>query len=463
MVRNVAIVMNGVTGRMGTRQHLVRSVLAIREQGVVLPGGEVVVPDPILLGRNEKKLRSLARAHGIERWSTDLDESLADPEVEIYFDSQTTTRWTAALRAAIEAGKHVYCEKPTTTSLNEALEISHLACERSVKKGVVQDKLFLPGLLKLKRLVDGGFFGRILLVRGGFGYWVFDGDGRQAQRPSWKYREEEGGGIILDMPCHWRYVLDNLKSAYEEQCAFVQGEGRNVILMASRALAARAESPEDYAEVYGAILSQVSSPVIIHWLGEMFDPALSGYWGHRDLEAATEVCLSIIEDYAGKIDGIKVSLLDAGREVEIRRRRPDGVRMYTGDDFDYPDLILGDEQGFSHALLGIFDAIAPAASPALQALDSGDTDRYEETLAPTVPLSRHIFRPPLLQDGRRLSGLHKRPPGPLSNGWGTGGRPLGDAPLRVVRPRSQGRASARPRSRRRTYATRTLDCRGGVK
>jgi predicted dehydrogenase len=192
MVRNVPIIMNGVTGRMGTRQHLVRSVLAIREQGgVALPGGEVAVPEPILVGRNEKKLRSLAEAHGIERWSTDLDASLADPEVQIYFDSQTTTRRTGAVRAAIEAGKHVYCEKPTATNLDEALEISRLARERGVKNGVVQDKLFLPGLLKLKRLVDGGSFGRILSVRGEFGYWVFDGEGRQAQRPSWNYREEE--------------------------------------------------------------------------------------------------------------------------------------------------------------------------------------------------------------------------------------------------------------------------------
>src|SRR5918998_3919034 len=189
-------------------------------------------------------------------------------------------------------------------------------------------------------------------------------------------------------------TLSEIKSAYEEQCAFVEGEGGRVILMASRALAASAESPVDYAAVYGAILSQISSPVIIHWLGEMFDPALSGYWGHRDLDAATEVCLSIIDDYAEKIDGIKVSLLDAGREVEIRRRLPDGVRMYTGDDFNYPDLIQGDEEGFSHALLGIFDAIAPAASAALQALDAGDTGRYEKILDPTVPLSRHIFQAP---------------------------------------------------------------------
>jgi len=203
--------MNGVTGRMGTRQHLVRSVLTIREQGgVALPGGEVVVPDPILVGRDERKLRLLAETHGIERWSTDLDECLSDPEVEIYFDSQTTVRRTESVNAAIRARKHVYCEKPTATTLKEALEIARLANEGRVKNGVVQDKLFLPGLIKLKRLVDSGFFGRILSVRGEFGYWVFAGDGRPAQRPSWNYRKEDGGGIIIDMLCHWRYVLDNL-------------------------------------------------------------------------------------------------------------------------------------------------------------------------------------------------------------------------------------------------------------
>src|SRR5918995_4502900 len=221
MARRIGILMNGVTGRMGTRQHLVRSVDAIREQGgVALPGGDVVVPDPILVGRDERKLRLLAEAHGIERWTTDLDECLSDPEVEIYFDSQTTTRRTESVKAAIRAGKHVYCEKPTATNLDEALEISNLARERGVKNGVVQDKLFLPGLLKLKRLVDGGFFGRILSVRGEFGYWVFDGEDRQAQRPSWNYREEEGGGIILDMLCHWRYVLDNLFGEVESVSCF---------------------------------------------------------------------------------------------------------------------------------------------------------------------------------------------------------------------------------------------------
>jgi predicted dehydrogenase len=203
--------MNGVTGRMGTHQHLVRSVAAMREQGgIPLPGGETLVPDPVLVGRNKKKLRSLAEAHGVQRWSTDLEECLANPHYEIYFDSQTTTRRADAVRLAIAAGKHVYCEKPTATSLAKALELARLARERGVKNGVVQDKLFLPGLLKLKRLVDSSFFGRILSVRGEFGYWVFEGDWRPAQRPSWNYRKDEGGGIIVDMLSHWRYVLDKL-------------------------------------------------------------------------------------------------------------------------------------------------------------------------------------------------------------------------------------------------------------
>ncbi len=189
-------------------------------------------------------------------------------------------------------------------------------------------------------------------------------------------------------------TLEDVRTAYEEQCEFVEGEGGLVILMASRALAAVAEKPEEYAEVYGSILTQVSNPLILHWLGDMFDPALEGYWGRRDLDDAMEVCLSIIGDHAEKVDGIKVSLLDKDRELEMRRRLPEGVMMYTGDDFNYPELIRGDEEGFSHALLGIFDAIAPAAATALAALDAGDTDRYEEILAPTVPLSRHIFKAP---------------------------------------------------------------------
>jgi hypothetical protein len=189
-------------------------------------------------------------------------------------------------------------------------------------------------------------------------------------------------------------TLDDVRTAYEEQCEFIEGEGARIILMASRALAAVARRPEDYTSVYGKILSQVSRPVILHWLGEAFDPTLAGYRGHRDLDAAMEHCLTIIRDHASKVDGIKVSLLDADREVEMRRRLPRGVRMYTGDDFNYLELIRGDEQGYSDALLGVFDAIAPAAAAALAALDTGEIDRYEEILAPTVPLSRHIFKAP---------------------------------------------------------------------
>jgi hypothetical protein len=189
-------------------------------------------------------------------------------------------------------------------------------------------------------------------------------------------------------------TLEDVVAAYEEQCDFVEGVGGRIILMASRALAAVAGSPEDYASAYGQILSQVSQPVILHWLGEMFDPALSGYWGHKDLDRATDVCLGIMREHSSKVDGIKLSLLDEEREVEMRRRLPEGVRMYTGDDFNYPGLILGDDEGYSDALLGIFDAIAPAASAALAALEDGNEDRYEELLAPTVPLSRHIFKEP---------------------------------------------------------------------
>ena len=189
-------------------------------------------------------------------------------------------------------------------------------------------------------------------------------------------------------------TVDDVIAAYEEQCAYVEAQGARVILMASRALAAIARGPEDYARVYGRILTQVSRPVILHWLGDMFDPQLAGYWGARDLDAATASCLGIMADHATKIEGIKISLLDAAREVDMRRRLPPGVRMYTGDDFNYPELIAGDERGYSHALLGIFDAIAPAAAAALRCLDAGDRARYDEILAPTVPLSRHIFQTP---------------------------------------------------------------------
>jgi hypothetical protein len=185
-------------------------------------------------------------------------------------------------------------------------------------------------------------------------------------------------------------TLDEVRAAYEEQLAFVEGEGAPVILMASRALAAAASGPDDYRAVYGHLLSQAGAPVILHWLGDMFDPALAGYWGSAHLEEAADVVLSIIEAHAGKVDGIKVSLLDAEREVALRERLPEGVRMYTGDDFNYPELI----RGGSDALLGIFDAIAPAAAAAMHALDDGDLARYDELLAPTVPLARHIFAAP---------------------------------------------------------------------
>ncbi len=209
--RTIGVIMNGVTGRMGTNQHLIRSILAIRAQGGVrCSDGDTIMPDPILVGRNVARVGALAAAHGITRWSTDPAACLADPANEIYFDAQTTAQRVAGVTAAIAAGKHVYCEKPISESVSEALELARLAHAAGVKHGVVQDKLFLPGMLKLQRLIDSGFFGRILSVRGEFGYWVFEGDLQPGQRPSWNYRKEDGGGIIVDMLCHWRYVLDNL-------------------------------------------------------------------------------------------------------------------------------------------------------------------------------------------------------------------------------------------------------------
>ncbi|MDF2723451.1 MAG: hypothetical protein K0Q59_3126 [Paenibacillus sp.] len=189
-------------------------------------------------------------------------------------------------------------------------------------------------------------------------------------------------------------TIDDVTAAYEEQCGFIESRGGQVILMASRVLAACAQTPDDYETVYGSILNQVSRPVILHWLGDMFDPALAGYWGERDPDAAMDVCLRIIRSHADKVDGIKISLLDAEKEVRMRRLLPSGVRMYTGDDFNYPSLIRGDEQGYSHALLGIFDAIAPVAAAAIHALDKGDEARYDELFGPTVALSRHIFQRP---------------------------------------------------------------------
>jgi predicted dehydrogenase len=207
----IGIIMNGVTGRMGTNQHLLRSIVPIIQHGGVSCGSdETILPDPVLVGRNPDKLRRLCELSGVEKMTTDLDQALADPQNTIYFDAQTTDRRAESVRRAVAAGKHVYCEKPSAADLATALDLYQL-CERAgLRNGVVQDKLWLPGLIKLRRQIENGFFGRILSIRGEFGYWVFEGDTVPAQRPSWNYRKEAGGGIILDMLSHWRYVLDNL-------------------------------------------------------------------------------------------------------------------------------------------------------------------------------------------------------------------------------------------------------------
>ncbi len=217
--RRLGVIMNGVTGRMGMNQHLIRSIVAIRAQGgVALANGDRVMPDPVLAGRNADKLRSLAQAYGVERIETDVDRALANRDDTVFFDAATTPMRPALLERAIAAGKHVYCEKPIATTLDAALALARAAERAGVKHGVVQDKLFLPGLMKLKMLRNAGFFGRMLSVRGEFGYWVFEGDLQPAQRPSWNYRAEDGGGIVLDMLCHWRYVLDNLFGDVRSVC-----------------------------------------------------------------------------------------------------------------------------------------------------------------------------------------------------------------------------------------------------
>ena len=207
----IGIIMNGVTGRMGTNQHLMRSIVAIRKQGgVKISEEEVIMPEPTLVGRNTTKLEQLSAMAGGIKYTTSLDQAMSDPANQIYFDSQTTDRRVEGVKKAIAAGKHVYCEKPTATNTAQAYELYTLAQKAGIKHGVVQDKLWLPGMMKLKALRDSGFFGKILSVRGEFGYWVFEGDIVPPQRPSWNYRKEDGGGMILDMLCHWRYVLDNL-------------------------------------------------------------------------------------------------------------------------------------------------------------------------------------------------------------------------------------------------------------
>lgn len=210
-IHTIGIIMNGVTGRMGKNQHLLRSIVPIIKQGGVrISDNEVIMPNPILVGRNAAKMEELAKESGIDKWTTDLDSVLNNPEYTVYFDALTTDLRYENVKKAIAAGKHIYCEKPTALNTKDALEMHRIAEKAGIKHGVVQDKLWLPGLLQLKQLKEQGFFGEILSVKADFGYWVFEGDTVQAQRPSWNYRKEDGGGIILDMFCHWRYVIDNL-------------------------------------------------------------------------------------------------------------------------------------------------------------------------------------------------------------------------------------------------------------
>ncbi|MGO4854714.1 Gfo/Idh/MocA family protein [Phaeovulum sp. W22_SRMD_FR3] len=209
--QRIGIIMHGVTGRMGMNQHLIRSILALRAQGgMALKDGTMLIPDPIIVGRDAAKIEALAKKHGVDRWTTDLDAALANPDDTIFFDAASTKLRPGLLRRAIDAGKHVYSEKPVSEGLEEAVAIARYAKEKGVKNGIVHDKLDLPGLVKLKRLRDSGFFGKILSVKGEFGYWVFEGDWMPAQRPSWNYRAADGGGMVSDMLCHWRYVLDNV-------------------------------------------------------------------------------------------------------------------------------------------------------------------------------------------------------------------------------------------------------------
>ncbi len=210
-IHKIGIIMNGVTGRMGTNQHLMRSIVEIIKQGgVKVSPSEYIMPDPVLVGRDAVKLQKLSEQSGVTKFTTDLDSVMNDPSYSIYFDAQTTGRRAEGVRQAVKAGKHVYCEKPTAADTKTALELYELCKTAGLKNGVVQDKLWLPGLLKLKRLIQSDFFGKILSIRGEFGYWVFEGHSIAAQRPSWNYRKEDDGGIIIDMLCHWRYVLDEI-------------------------------------------------------------------------------------------------------------------------------------------------------------------------------------------------------------------------------------------------------------
>jgi predicted dehydrogenase len=261
MTRRIGIIVNGVTGRMGYRQHLVRSLLAIREQGgVTLRDGSRLWPEPVLVGRNETRLREIADRHGLTDWTTDLAGALARDDVEIYFDTQLTTLREKAVRQAIEARKHVYVEKPLAADSAAAEALARAADAAGVRHGVVQDKLFLPGLRKLKLLIDGGFFGRILSVRGEFGYWVFEGDWQPAQRPSWNYRAADGGGIVLDMFPHWQYVLEGLFAPIRSvQCTVATHIPRRVDEAGEEYEATAEDAAYAVLELDGGIVAQVNS------------------------------------------------------------------------------------------------------------------------------------------------------------------------------------------------------------
>ncbi|KFZ80178.1 oxidoreductase [Amycolatopsis sp. MJM2582] len=259
--RKLGVVMNGVTGRMGYRQHLVRSVLAIREAGgVELADGSRVQLEPVLVGRNADKLEEIATRHGLTRWTTDLDAALGDDDLPLYFDAQLTAVREKSIVRAIDAGKHIYTEKPVAESVEGALALARHAEAAGVKNGVVHDKLYLPGLLKLKRLIDSGFFGQILSVRGEFGYWVFEGDWQAAQRPSWNYRAEDGGGIVVDMFCHWNYVLENLFGAVNAVTAkAVTHIPERVDEKGDRYAATADDSAYAIFELEGGVIAQLNS------------------------------------------------------------------------------------------------------------------------------------------------------------------------------------------------------------
>ncbi|MEU3768794.1 Gfo/Idh/MocA family oxidoreductase [Amycolatopsis keratiniphila] len=259
--RKLGVVMNGVTGRMGYRQHLVRSVLAIREAGgVELADGSRVQLEPVLVGRNADKLEEIATRHGLTRWTTDLDAALGDEDLPLYFDAQLTAVREKSIVRAIDAGKHIYTEKPVAESVEGALALAKHAETAGVKNGVVHDKLYLPGLLKLKRLIDSGFFGEILSVRGEFGYWVFEGDWQAAQRPSWNYRAEDGGGIVVDMFCHWNYVLENLFGAVNAVTAkAVTHIPERVDEKGDRYAATADDSAYAIFELEGGVIAQLNS------------------------------------------------------------------------------------------------------------------------------------------------------------------------------------------------------------